>query len=333
MKGDNMILSADSRTFEHVNFIKTRGEIIGDYNISVTFYSDSKRIKIRKYDKIVKTFKKGYEDINKEYDELIFDKKVAALNLPKLSFKEKIELQKYKEFTKSSLIRTKKLICDYTLENYNDFHSFITLTFDTNNVDDDVTNIDNANKYFQKWIKYLNRKYPNFKYLGVPEYQKRGVVHYHLMTSLKCGVDIEKKELLKTKSNKDGKYKDLQFYNLDGWNYGFSSAFDLSLTDDKFAIEKYISKYLFKDVDLRLFGRKKILKSNNLRTPVIAHFKHNDMTFKILNDLIFEQQSEEYTFLADKPYENSFTDYTFKNLDESLYKQLLKISHYNIVEL
>ena len=46
------------------------------------------------------------------------------------------------------------------------------------------------------------------------------------------------------------------------WNYGFASVFDLK----GFNVVGYISKYMTKDIDDRLYDHRRYLYSNNLKT-------------------------------------------------------------------
>lgn len=169
------------------------------------------------------------------------------------------------EFSKSNLTKSFRMLSDYCKANESDFKTFVTLTFK-----DNVKNLDYANKKFSYWVTNFRKECLKYgyelKYLGVPEFQKRGAVHYHLL--LNIPVNTELIPLQEGKKNSfDVKY----------WSHGFSSAFDLSLTDDKFNVTKYISKYFWKDVDNRLFGRQKILKSNNLNKPIVETYYMNDL--------------------------------------------------------
>lgn len=54
--------------------------------------------------------------------------------------------------------------------------NLLTLTFKEN-----VTNIEEAWKTFNYFARLMNKKFPkSFLYIAVPEYQKRGAVHFHL---------------------------------------------------------------------------------------------------------------------------------------------------------
>lgn len=203
------------------------------------------------------------------YDRLIWKKKEGFEEIIDVCDVEKGSRGEGKPFiTDKSLQRSFSIMRDYSLTNYQHFHSFITLTFS-----DNVDNLDNANGHFHNWVKKIKRIYPDFMYLGVPEYQKRGAIHYHIMTNLIPGTELLPKRETKYTYNKDKKkYFPLEYYDLPYWNdkngsLGFSSAFDLKLSDDKFNITAYLTKYFFKEKDNRLFNRVKVLHSNNLKKP------------------------------------------------------------------
>jgi len=63
--------------------------------------------------------------------------------------------------------------------NESEFKTFITLTFVEN-----ITCVEQANIMFDNWRRSIKRVKSDFKYVCVPEFQKRGAVHYHLLTNL-----------------------------------------------------------------------------------------------------------------------------------------------------
>lgn len=157
------------------------------------------------------------------------------------------------EIRYDSLSRSFGRLMDLALTNHSDFRTFITLTFAEN-----ITDLTVANTHFTNWVSNVRKVYPDFKYLGVPEFQKRGAVHYHLMTNLTI-----KSDLIILQKNKENMY-DVKY-----WRYGFTSVFDLALTDNDFSVSLYLAKYFYKDIDNRMFGRRKILASQNLKEPNI----------------------------------------------------------------
>lgn len=204
---------------------------------------------------------------------------------------------------RDSLNRTRETLIDYACMHESDWKSFITLT-----IADESIDIDAANKYFQNFVRQWRRAYPELIYLGVPEFQKRGAIHYHILTNVPCGSDlIPEKPIKNIWSTKYKKFYDLNFYDLKYWDsekIGFSSAFDFELTDDHFNVALYITKYLYKDVDNRLFGRNKILKSNNLKKPDIVKLSHTSACYINAIEYIKEKgyDLEITSVRADKPH-------------------------------
>lgn len=165
------------------------------------------------------------------------------------------------EIRNDSLNRSFSRLMDLSLCNHKEFTTFLTLTFA-----DNVTDLTWANKQFNYWANNIRKVFPGFKYLGVPEFQKRGAVHYHLMTNLKVNT-----ELVSLQKNQE------EMYDVKYWSHGFSSVFNLELADDNFSVALYLSKYFYKDIDNRLFGRRKILASRNLNQPDIYKFDSNEI--------------------------------------------------------
>lgn len=139
-----------------------------------------------------------------------------------------------------SLRRTRARITRLINSN-KDMQTFITLTFKEN-----ITNLFEANDIFKKFIKRLKRQFPELKYLAVPEFQKRGAVHYHVL------VNIDYLENSKLSSI---------------WQQGFVMINKVHHINN---LGLYISKYICKDLfDVRYFGMRKILCSKNLEQPMI----------------------------------------------------------------
>lgn len=123
-----------------------------------------------------------------------------------------------------------------------DLDRFFTITFA-----DNVTDLDIANKEFNKFIKRVNRLFPSFKYLAVPEFQKRGAVHYHLLCNLPF-IDVNKLT--------------------DLWGNGFCFLRKIDKVDN---VGAYVCKYLSKEIfDKRYFRKRKFFYSLNLLRPVVV---------------------------------------------------------------
>lgn len=123
---------------------------------------------------------------------------------------------------------------------------FFTMTFKEN-----ITSLAAANKEFEKFIKRLNRHFngregkASLKYIVVPEFQKRGAVHYHVVFF----------NLPYTKASK-----------LDSiWNQGFIKINAIDKVDN---VGAYVCKYMGKEMaDERLNGMKCYWGSRGLLKP------------------------------------------------------------------
>lgn len=149
-----------------------------------------------------------------------------------------------------NIIRTKISCQRLAKANANDWQSFITLTYRDNM--QDLRQAKEDLRYFVNNIKKVKR---DFKYIAIPEFQKRGAIHFHLLTNLNLQ---DNNIIIKQKSNK-------KFYDIKYWNKGFTS-FELLKGDIK-KIIGYISKYMTKECDDRLFGIRRFTSSQNLIKP------------------------------------------------------------------
>ncbi len=134
-----------------------------------------------------------------------------------------------------NIIRAKTKIKRLVNSN-SDMNKFVTLTFRKN-----ITDIEIANKYFTNFIKKLKYKYLDLKYLVIPEFQKRGAVHYHLLCNLNF---IPNKKLSEI------------------WGHGFIK---INRIKNVSSIGSYVSKYLTKDI--KMSRKKNFFYSKNLNLP------------------------------------------------------------------
>lgn len=231
-------------------------EVIKYVDRRIKIFQDE--ITVTDYKKPIRKVKDGFESAKSEKGSNKFNKHINSMN------------NKEKMVQSNNIYRSKKLLIEYALMNKIFWTSFITLTFAEN-----LENVEIANQKFNNFTSMMKRVFPDFKYLGVIEFQKRGAVHYHLLTNLIVG-----SELCPLQKGEKNKY-DVKF-----WNYGYSSAKDLRKTDDNFNVALYITKYLTKDLDKRLFGRKKILKSNNLLKPIEIELSKNEPLYNSALDYL-----------------------------------------------
>lgn len=158
----------------------------------------------------------------------------------------------------------------------NTWSYFLTLTFDKEKVD--RLNDDLVLACFKKWRKSVKRKFPDMIYLAVPEYHKKGGLHYHLVvgniTSSELnlidsgclyykGNSIKKETFLNRGYKFDLKSGDgMIIYNVAGFSSGFSTATEIRSSD---AVTHYVSKYITKNnIDPRFFNKPRYYVSHNL---------------------------------------------------------------------
>ena len=110
--------------------------------------------------------------INKKSDDELSLKKINKDN----DYKEE---NNYNSIELKNITRS-KLECQRLAKcNSKEWKTFITLTYEEN-----ITNIDEAKKDFRYFIDKVQRVYKDLKYICIPEFQKRGAVHFHLLTNI-----------------------------------------------------------------------------------------------------------------------------------------------------
>lgn len=160
-----------------------------------------------------------------------------------------------------NIIRSKLECQRLAKANSSEWETFITLTFQEN-----IQDIDMANKRLKYFVDKVRRVYKDFKYICIPEFQKRGAVHYHLLTNIK---DNDQRLIYCQEDNH--KFKHIKY-----WNEGFTKVD--SLEKDIKKIIGYISKYMTKDADNRLYNRHRYLCSRNLIKPKISYLNLDNPT-------------------------------------------------------
>lgn len=173
-----------------------------------------------------------------------------------------VSSREVKHIEDRNIIRTKLNCQRLAKANAKDWKSFITLTYAENM--EDVAKSKKDLEYFVKNIKKVKN---DFKYIAIPEFQKRGAIHFHLLTNL----SLQDNNII-TKQKNNNKYYDVKY-----WNKGFTSYEDIS--GDVKKIVGYISKYMTKDnADDRLFNFKRYTASQNLIKPVTEFISMRDKT-------------------------------------------------------
>lgn len=147
------------------------------------------------------------------------------------------------EYRKRTKSRVRGMVQRLVESNFNKDSVFLTLTFNNQN-NFDITDLKVCNPKLHNFMVKLKGKFENLKYLIVPEFQKRGAVHYHLIINQPF---IEKELIQKL------------------WKYGFIYIEDIYYIE---GIGNYFTKYLTKNSDdERLYGKRSFFTSKNLRRP------------------------------------------------------------------
>jgi hypothetical protein len=124
---------------------------------------------------------------------------------------------------------------------------FITFTF-ADGVLDDVTDVKEANKYWDRFVTRLRRKYGRFQWAVVVEFQDkngRGAVHYHMLANLPYIAKSELEEI---------------------WSGGYVWIEAIDHVDN---VGAYVVKYMAADLaDERLRGLKAWRTSQGVKKPL-----------------------------------------------------------------
>jgi len=167
----------------------------------------------------------------------------------KKSNKKNTDENTKKENRKKVVTRIRNRVRRLAIANFDEHSRFFTATFA-----DNITDMDFANNEFKKFIKRVKYHYGNFKYIAVVEFQKRGAIHYHMLSDFGY---IEQEQLERI------------------WDNGFVWIRDLLIANKGKPVDNigaYIVKYMNKNIiDKRLMGKKAYFTSRNLNRPEIIY--------------------------------------------------------------
>ncbi len=183
-------------------------------------------------------------------------------------FKEKKKEKKVKrQFSVKridNLMTARAKVFDYVRANAFRFNAFITLTYA-----DNEQNLEKSYDDFKKWTKKMRYLDNKFCYLCVPEFQKRGAIHYHVICYIAKKSSCLRKTML-YQSKVGCKVEQIQCFN---WCHGISRVDFFSRTESKNlqAISLYVAKYITKDSDKRLYSHHSFLRSDNLYKVLVEY--------------------------------------------------------------
>ena len=229
--------------------------------------------------------------------------------LPKVSIKDidtdnlykSDRVEEVKPILLSNAIRSNLNCQRIAKANRDSWESFITLTFKEN-----ITDIAYANRIFNAWVSNVRKLKKDFKYIAVPEFQKRGAVHYHILSNL----GKENTNIIIPQKERTEKTKDLTtLFDVKYWSRGFARV-DFIKGDYK-KIYSYICKYMTKDIDDKLFGKHRYFNSQNLNKPREEFLDlSNERDLKHFNDII-NNSSIDYS----SQYKDIYTDSNIEFLE------------------
>ena len=173
------------------------------------------------------------------------------------------------ERTRRQVYAIRRRIKGYALSN--NFHWFVTLTFNPQKVDS--SDYETAKATLLKWCRRIRDRYGQFDYLMIPELHKSGAVHFHgLLGNIPaCFV-----EAANPKTGEPIIRHNRQVYNLTDWEYGFSDCEEIESPE---RAASYITKYVTTALltDKKMYNKKRYFNSQGLAKPVVA-FDMSDNT-------------------------------------------------------
>lgn len=186
--------------------------------------------------------------------------------------------------------RAKNKIYDYARSNM--WTHFLTFTFSPEKVD--RSNYEECKKKLTKWLDNISQRYcgGELKYLIVPELHKDGInYHFHGLLANCDGIIFEPSGQV----DRTGR----TIYNLPQYKLGFSTSTEIS------SVEKvcgYIAKYVTKQLDLKLKGKRRYLASTNLSAPTEEKYYINQNLDEFADTIPNVQWAElkEYTVCGEK---------------------------------
>jgi hypothetical protein len=252
---------------------------------------------------------------------------------------------KKKEYTLYNANVRRNKLRRMILANFSENSKFVTLTFREH-----ITDLDEANILFKKFIQRLRSRWGDFKYLAVIEFQKSGRIHYHMISDLpyiqkglfyaiwqnrplsrsksstfycvgktKVNIDRYEKYLNRWKeTGKGAKPKKDMFLELDDTPKaagGFVKINNISHVDN---VGAYIVKYMTKESDNPILaGRKTYLYSQNLVKEEVIR---GDTAEAIIEDMQLHSQNPVYTNSYDTQYfgRANYKEFNLKRLTHVL---------------
>ena len=225
---------------------------MGCYNVRL--YEYEKSYQIRLYKRYI-TNKKG------TVKELYKPEKSPKAGISKKQIKQELRIRTQSEIEHSLNVaqnRAKQNIYQVTRANRWDW--YITLTLSPDKVD--RSNYDECLKLVRKWFNNVKQRYcPNLKYIIIPELHKDGInYHFHGLLA-----DTEGLTFVKSKVMQKGR----RVYNIQEYTLGFTNC--TKVTDTR-RVSAYITKYITKELQMHVKGKRRYLASNNCERGEVTEY-------------------------------------------------------------
>ena len=174
---------------------------------------------------------------------------------------------------RQAIKRAKDKIYGYIMAN--EWEYWATQTFSSKAID--RFNLDEIVRRYNKRLKNLKqRKYPNLKWLIVPEQHKDGAWHLH---AFMIGIPADKVVYSGYDYFNKKKAFSRRIYNwVDMIDYGFNDYLYIGDCNplERFKMANYVMKYITKELAQKRFNKKMYWCSRGLKKPIIT----NTLTFK-----------------------------------------------------
>ena len=241
------------------------------YNVKQYEYANERQIRIYRNPIIDSEHSVSHLAHKNKHVEEIEDDESMYMESEQLDFDNyKAHMKAYEDEQEMQEARTKKQIehslhvsqarskqAVFEIARANVWEWFITLTFDRKLIDS--SDYELLVKKVGKWFNNMkSRKAPDMRYIIVPELHKDGI-HFHFHGFL---ADCEGLEMIPSGIVKDGK----EVYNIEDFPYGFTTATKI---EDSTKAVSYICKYMTKDLQNRIKGKRRYLASKNCKRAEI----------------------------------------------------------------
>lgn len=159
---------------------QTKGFLRNDDSIEEGLEKRKESLEIRKQ------LEKEIEEFSLNYPDATIEDDAAVKELGEIVLKYADKLKTRNDSLKRRINEFKALVN----ANWDEWTHFVTLTFK-----DNMTDIDQAQKYFSEWTEKMDKEFENFIFVCCKEFQKRGATHFHCLIRTK-------KKMSKTEFNK-----------------------------------------------------------------------------------------------------------------------------------